>query len=224
MLSKFDVKSPNLVLRYQTTRGEFYEVTSDQQLERVVKDAASNGVKCLELKTAGQSASYASSPAHSATSTPIKAATATSTPTKATGSYTPASSPSGANSAASTPTAAPGNRTASHSTPQAGDYHIVTWDLPGDSASVNAKPKISYAQTHDEFSFWPLPCQHSAETRVTLREGSTLIFESLYTFEDVSFGGQKGTSTALVTQKIGLPIKVAPTLVTLEHQKIVIKH
>lgn len=223
MLSKHDVKSPNLVLRYQSARGEYYEVNSDQQFERALKDAASNGSKWLELKTASQGSSHTSTPAQSATSTPVKAGTATPTQSKASASNTPVSSPSG-HSGSSTPSSMPGNRTAAHSAPQAGDYHVVTWEIAGDSSSVNGKPKISYGQTHDEFSFWPLPCQHNSETRVVLRDGSTLVFESVYTFEDVSFGGQKGVSTAKVTQTIGLPIKVSPNLIKVEDQKIIISH
>lgn len=223
VLSKHELKNANLVLRYQSARGEYYEVSTNEQLDRAIKDAASNGSKYLELKTPGQGASYASSPAASAASTPVKASTATPTHNKSSQSNTPASSPS-AHSNPSTPSSLPGNRTAAHSAPQAGEEHIVTWEIPGDSSSVNTKPKFTYGQTHDEFSFWPIPCQHNAETRVVLKDGSQLVFESIYTFEDVSFGGQKGTSTAKVTQTVGLPIKVSTNLITIEGHKIIIKH
>lgn len=215
-------------LRYQNARGEIYEVGSDQQLERVLKENSSIGVNWLELKTAS-STSYTASAPSSAASTPSKssttAASATHTPTK-TSNYTPAASPASyaAQSPSSAASGTPGNRTAAHSTPQPGEYHIVTWNVSGDSSAPISKPKISYAQSHDEFSFWPLPCVHDSEIRVVLREGSTLVFESVYSFEDVSFGGQKGISTAKVTQTIGLPIKVGPNLISVEGLKIIIKH
>lgn len=223
VLSKNDVKNANLVLRYQAARGEYYEINSDQQLQHALKDASSNGTKIIELKTPGHGATYTSTPATSAASTPVKSATATPTHQKPSSSNTPASSPS-AHSNPSTPTSAPGNRTANHSDLQSGDYHVVTWDIAGDASAPLNKPKVSYGQTHDEFSFWPLPCQHHAETRVVLRDSSSLIFESVYTFEDVSFGGVKGVSTSKVTQTIGLPIKVSPNLIVVEGQKIIIRH
>lgn len=226
VLSKHDVKTGNLAIRYQNARGEIYEVGTDQQLDKVLKDVSANGGRWLELKSTSQPASHTPSPAASATSTPVKptsgVGSATSTPSKPLGSPSVASPSTASPSAVSSNT--PGNRTATHSAPQAGEHHIVTWNIAGDSSSINPKPKISYAQTHDEFSFWPLPCQHDAETRVIIRDGSTLVFESVYTFEDVSFGGQKGVSTAKVTQTIGLPIKIGPNLISVEGHKIIIKH
>jgi hypothetical protein len=227
-LAKSESKTGNAALRYQNNRGEIYEVGSDQQLERVLKEASANGVQWLELKSTSQPSGYSSSPATSATSTPNKVATsssAASTPAK-TSTYSPASSPASyaTQSPSSVPSSTPGNRAATHSATQAGEYHIVTWNVAGDASCGNPKPKMSYSQTHDEFNFWPLPCQHDSEIRVVLRDGSTLVFESVYTFEDISFGGQKGVSTAKVTQTIGLPIKVGPNLITLEGHKIIIKH
>jgi hypothetical protein len=205
-----------------------YEVGSDQQLERILKESASSGVTWLELKSA-TTTSYATSAPSSAVSTPSKTSTpvpgSVHTPSK-TSNYTPASSPASyaAQSPSSVASGTPGNRTATHSAPQPGEYHIVTWNTSADLSAASAKPKISYAQTHDEFSFWPLPCQHESEIRVVLRDGSSLVFESIYSFEDVSFGGQKGVSTAKVTQTIGLPIKVGPNLISVDGLKIIIKH
>jgi len=239
VLSKHDVKASagSLPLRYQNARGEIYEVGSDQQLEKVLKEVSASGGRWLELKSAPQSSGHATtaSPAVSATSTPVKSSasasgvgSASSTPSKAGSTYSPSTSTSSSSSSHS-PSAAsssnmPGNRTATHSAPQPGEYHIVTWNIAGDASSVNAKPKISYAQTHDEFSFWPLPCQHDAETRIVLKDGSSLVFESIYTFQDTSFGGQHGVSTAKVTQTIGLPIKVGPNLISVDGHKVIIKH
>jgi hypothetical protein len=214
----------SLAMRYQNARGEIYEVGSDQQLERVLKDAIENHHNTLELKVTSQPSHTSSAGYSSAASTPSKSSTATSAPHTPSTPNTYASTPTKSGTPSSVPSGTPGNRTASHSAPQAGEYHIVTWNIGGDSSSVNGKPKISYAQTHDEFSFWPLPCQHDAEIRAVLRDGSSLVFESIYSFEDVSFGGQKGISTAKVTQTIGLPIKVGPNLISVEGHKIIIKH
>lgn len=212
-------------MRYHNVRGEIYEVGNDGQLERVLKDAMESGIKVLELKVTSQPSHHGTSSGYSsASSTPNKYTTNTASPYT---SSTPVHSSTpgktqGTPSSVSPST--PGNRTTTHGPAQPGDYHIVTWNIPGDRNSVNSKPKITHAQTHDEFSFWPLPCQHDTEIRAVLRDGSSLVFESIYTFEDVNFGGQKGISTAKVTQTVGLPIKVSPNLVNVEAQKIIIKH
>lgn len=231
VLAKHSITT-SLAMRYTNARGEIYEVGNDSQLERVLKDASESRATALELKVTSQP-SHTGGSSYTPTSTPTKAAgtpstqspstAASNTPTRAAStSVGRSSSPASTSSPSSA--AMPGNRTAQHSAPVAGEYHIVTWNIAGDASSINPKPKITYAQDSDTFSFWPLPCQHDAETRVVLQDGSKLVFESIYTFEDVSFGGQKGQSTAKVTQTVGLPIKVSTNLIEVSGHKIIIKH
>lgn len=100
---------------------------------------------------------------------------------------------------------------------------MITWNIPADPSSSLDKVKVNHTSSWDAFTFTMQKSKHDTEVRVVLVDPKKLSFECTYSFEDVTYGGQKGMRTVTVTQSIGLPYEVTPDRVEATHEHVVVK-
>jgi hypothetical protein len=77
--------------------------------------------------------------------------------------------------------------------------------------------------SQDSFTFTVQKSKYATEVRVVLAEKKKLSFECTYSFEDTTYGGQKGTRTVTVTNSVGLPYEVTPDAIEATHDNVIVK-